>query len=76
MKLYIRDSKNQVESILIMESESVASLKNEIKKKYNITTNIELVFNGAILEENCQLSNYSITEGQTIDFQGQFTAGK
>jgi hypothetical protein len=60
-----------------MESDSVVTLKNEIKKKFGITTNIELVFNGTILQETDNLSTYDgLTDNQTIDFQGQFTAGK
>ncbi len=77
MKLFIRDSKNETKSIYIMESDSVVTLKNEIKKKFGITTNIELVFNGTILQETDNLSTYDgLTDNQTIDFQGQFTAGK
>lgn len=77
MKLFIRDSKNETKSIYIMESDSVVTLKNEIKKKFGITTNIELVFNGNILQENDNLASYDgLTDNQTIDFQGQFTAGK
>jgi hypothetical protein len=76
MKLYIRDSKNETKTIFIMESDSVATLKNEIKNKFGITTNIELIFNGNILQENDQLSDLGITDEQTIEFQGQFTAGK
>jgi hypothetical protein len=76
MKLYIRDSKNETKTIFIMESDSVDTLKNEIKNKFGITTNIELIFNGNILQENDQLSDLGITDEQTIEFQGQFTAGK
>jgi hypothetical protein len=76
MKLYIRDSKNETKTIFIMESDSVATLKNEIKNKFGITTNIELIFNGNILQENDQLSDLGITDEQTIEFQGQFIAGK
>jgi uncharacterized ubiquitin-like protein YukD len=76
MKLYIRDSKNETKTIFIMESDSVDTLKNEIKNKFDITTNIKLIFNGNILQENDQLSDLGITDEQTIEFQGQFTAGK
>jgi hypothetical protein len=76
MKLYIRDSKNETKSIYIMESDSVATLKNEIKKKFGITTNIELIFNGNILQENNSLADINIQDEETVEFQGQFTAGK
>jgi hypothetical protein len=76
MKLFIRDSKNETKTIYIMESDSVSTLKNEIKKKFGITTNIELVYNGNILQETDNLTVYDLSDEQTIDFQGQFTAGK
>lgn len=75
MKLLIIDSKNKCESIYIMESDKVAKLKEEIQSKYNITGDIELVFNGNILMDNEYLSEKGIRDGNTINFLGQFNAG-
>jgi hypothetical protein len=75
MKLLITDSKNKCESIYIMESENVAKLKEEIKSKYNVNGEIELVFNGNILMDNDSLIEKGIKDNDTINFLGQFNAG-
>ena len=76
MKLIIQDSKDQREFIFAQESWSVELLKNEIKKKYNITGDIELVYNGNILEDTDSLQAKDIKDGKTINFLGRFDAGK
>ncbi len=76
MKLFIMNSKNEIKSIYIKESDSVATLKNEIKIKFGITTNIELFFNGNILNETGCLSSFDITEGAMIQFKEQTTDEK
>ncbi len=76
MKLFTINSKNERGTIFIMESESVANLKSEIKKKYNISNDVEIMYNGSILEEDEQLSEIPITDGQTIQFNEIFKAGK
>jgi hypothetical protein len=75
MKLLITDSKNKCESIYIMESDNVAKLKEEIKSKYNVNGEIELVFNGNILMDNDSLIEKGIKDNDTINFLGQFNAG-
>ena len=76
MKLFIMNSKNEIKSIYIKESDSVATLKNEIKIKFGITTNIELFFNGNILNETGCLSSFDITAGAMIQFKEQITDEK
>lgn len=76
MKLFIMNSKNEIKSIYIKESDSVATLKNEIKIKFGITTNIELFFNGNILNETDCLSSFDITKGAMIQFKEQITDEK
>ncbi len=76
MKLIIQDSRDQREFIFAQESWSVELLKNEIKKKYNITGDIELVYNGNILEDTDSLLAKDIKDGKTINFLGRFDAGK
>lgn len=75
MKLVIRDSKNKLKTILINESDRVIQLKEEIKNKMTITGEIELLFNGLVLEDNDMLCDLDIKEGSTIDYQGHFDAG-
>ena len=75
MKLLIRDSKGISNPINIMESDSVHELKEQIKLKNNISGDIELVFNGIILEDSQSLDELEIKDGNTIDYLGQFNAG-
>ena len=75
MKLFIRDSQGKSNPINIMESDSVEELKKQIKRKNNINGEIELVFNGIMLEDSQNLSDLDIKDGNTIDYLGQFSAG-
>lgn len=75
MKIIIRDSKNNIKTILINESDHVCELKEQIRKKMSITGEIELVFNGVVLEDNDMLCDLDIKEGNTLDYQGHFDAG-
>lgn len=75
MKIIIRDSKNDIKTILCNESEQVYKLKEQIREKMNIIGEIELVFNGVVLEDNDYLYDLDIKEGNTIDYQGHFNAG-
>lgn len=76
MKLFTVNSKNERGTIYIMESDLVSTLKAEIKKKYNINNDVEILFNGQILEENDQLFSIPINDGETIQFNEIFKAGK
>lgn len=75
MKIFIRDSKNNIKTFLIEECIQTVKLKEEIKNKMKITGDIELVFNGVVLEDNDYLFDLDIKEGNTIDYQGHFDAG-
>lgn len=75
MKLLIRDSKGTSNPINIMESDTVKELKNQIKMKNQINGDIELIFNGIILEDLQSLAELEIKDGNTIDYLGQFNAG-
>jgi len=76
MKLIIQDSKDTREFIYACESWNVERLKKEIQKKYSITDEIVLVFNGNILDNNDSLLQKDIVDGKTINFLGKFSAGK
>lgn len=75
MKIVIRDSKGKYNTITISDTETVADLKKKIKIEYKTTNNIELIFNGMILEDNYTLNELDIEEGNTIDYLGVFLAG-
>lgn len=75
MKVIIVDSKNNKRPINIMESDSVSELKNQIKGKDIIVGDIELLFNGQILQDNDFMIDLGITEGSIINYLGIFKAG-
>ena len=75
MKIYILDLKNEIKIILIMESDNVSALKREMKKKYNISDEVELLFNGILLNDNDYLIDAGISDGATINYSGIFKAG-
>ena len=76
MKVIIVDSKNNESAINIMESDSVAELKNQIKIKNKINGDIELLFNGQILNDNDYMYDAGICEGSSINYLGVFKAGE
>lgn len=76
MKIFISDSKGNSRPINIMESDNVQQLKEEIKKKNNITGEIELIYNGKILDDNDNLDEEGIQDNDTINYLGIFKAGK
>lgn len=75
MKLLIVDSKNVSKPINIMESETVSELKEQIKLKNKINGNIELLFNGTILNDTDNLAELEIKDGMTINYLGVYNAG-
>ena len=76
MKIFIRDSKGKATVINISDSiKKVSNLKNLIKKDKNITNEIELIFNGMILEDDYDLEELEIKDGDIIDYLGTFLAG-
>lgn len=75
MKVIIVDSKNNQNAINIMESDTILELKNQIKKKNKITGDIELLFNGQIIQDNDNLFDLGISDGSQINYLGVFKAG-
>lgn len=75
MKVIIIDSNNNRKTINIDESAPVPTLKDKIKADNKITGEIELVFNGVILEDNDDLFTIGVRDGSTINYVGQFKAG-
>jgi len=71
----IRDSKGKYNTITISDTEKVSDLKKKIETEYKTSKNIELIFNGMILEDNYTLRELDIEDGNTIDYLGVFLAG-
>ena len=74
MNLLIIDTINNKKYINISESATVTQLKQQIKKQNNIKDDINLHFNGEILEDSQNLSDYDIENGSNIIYMGVFPA--
>lgn len=75
MKILVADSQNKREMIEINENESIENLKEKIKVKMGINTDIILHYNGEILEENQLVSDCDLEENCVIVFMGKFRGG-
>lgn len=76
MQIIIHDSKGSYIPIYISESAKVSELRKKIQKQNQIEgSNIELIFNGMILEDEYSLDELEIQEGSTIGYLGKFLAG-
>lgn len=75
MKIYIVDSKNQRKPITLMESDYVSEIKKQMKKLYNMNEEVELLYNGTILNDTDNLADLDIIEGALINYLGIFKAG-
>lgn len=76
MKLFTVNSKNETGTIYIMESEPISVLKDQIKNKYGISNAVEILYNGQILEDYQKIYEIPINDGETIQFNEIFKAGK
>ena len=79
MKLFIRDSSNNRWLIYVFSGWTVLELKEEIKKKLkeriSSVEDIELLFDGMIIEDSQLLCDCYIGDGSTIIFMKHFRAG-
>ena len=75
MKICIRNSKNEIYTIEIDESDYVKDVKRKITHKIRITSGFELIFNGMILEEDEPISSYDIEDHNTIEYLGISKSG-
>ena len=70
MKIIIIDSKNNKEEIEINENEYIRDIKNKLKTKKGINSDITLHYNGEILEDNAIVSSYDIENNSQIFYIG------
>lgn len=75
MKVVIVDSRNIKEIIDIFPNETIKAVKEKIKLKKGINTDIILHANGNILEDNDLVDDYDIEENSCIIFMGNFRGG-
>lgn len=74
-KIIILDSKNSSHDIKVEKSYTISKVKEWIKKENQISGEIELIFNGNILEDNDTLEICGISSGATLNYIGSFLAG-
>lgn len=75
MKILIVDTSNGREIFEVNANDKIKKLKEMIANKKGINTNINLHFNGEILEEENLISDYDIEENSNIIYLGNFEAG-
>ena len=75
MKILVRDSKGKLTGINVSDSDTVYELKKIIKSQNKIDNDIELIFNGMILEDTYTFNELEIEDGNIIEYLGTFLAG-
>ena len=77
MKIHVIDSKNEVCTIEGINLDSkVEDLKKILIKKKRITTgNINIIWNGSIMEDKDTLESYDLQDDCTIIYLGEYPAG-
>ena len=75
MKVLIVDTSNDREIFEVNPSDKVKQLKEMIANRKGINNNINLHFNGEILEDENLISDYDVEENSHIIYLGNFEAG-
>lgn len=75
MKILIVDTSNGREIFEVNPNDKIKNLKEMIASKKGINSDINLHFNGEILEEESLISDYDIEENSNIIYLGNFEAG-
>lgn len=73
--IYIRDSKGCIHYLKVEKSYTIRKIKELIKKEKEISEEIELIYNGLLLDDDDTLEKHGIPYKATLDFLGQFKAG-
>ena len=74
-KIIILDSKGCSYDIKVEKSYTISKVKELIKKEKKILGEIELIFNGIILEDNDTLETCGISSGNILTFVEEFRGG-
>ena len=73
MKINIIDSKEKRISLDVESSDKISRVKEKIIQKINVYgQNIELIFNGLLLEDYYSIEYLGIKEGMSFSYLGQF----
>lgn len=75
MKIIVNDSKNNQFSVNLDLSDNIAKLKEKIISEKKVHGNIELIFNGMLLEDDDIVIRCGLEENSIINYIGEFPAG-
>lgn len=78
MKIKVKDSKDRLVTIdNLSEFTTVTELKKKIKDStgFILNDNINLIFDGNILEDEDNLGKYDVSENDVLIYLGNFYAG-
>ena len=75
MRIFIRDSKNNIIPFECEPLDTIKSIKKKFKDKFHIYGDIELIYNGNILEDDQTIDDCCIQDSHTLEFIGQYKAG-
>lgn len=75
MKIFVNDSKNNQFSVNLDLSDDIAKLKEKIISEKKVQGNIELIFNGMLLEDDDIVIRCGLEENSIINYIGEFPAG-
>ena len=75
MSIYIRDSCNNLKKVKCSIKDKIKWINENICYEHQINGDIDLIFNGNILDDDETLEDYDIKDGHTIDYLGQYMAG-
>lgn len=76
MKIFVTDSKGDKFSVNLDLSDSIEKIKEKIISEKNVKGNIELVFNGILLEDDDIVVRCGLEDNSIINYIGEFPAGK
>ena len=74
-RIFIRDAKDERMKIVVEKTFKISKVKEIIKILRPIKEDIDLIYNGIILNDDETIEDYEINPDSTICFVGYFKAG-
>ena len=75
MRIFVKDSKGEDLQFEISENDKIEALKKKVTERLKNKNESQLVFDGALLEDNQTISYYDIQPNNYIICLGTFIAG-
>ena len=74
-RIFVEDTKNNRSILAVEKTYKISKIKEIIKITRSIQGDIEIIFNGMILEDSNTLEDYDIRPDHTLYFITEFLAG-